>query len=108
VVPSFLNGHDFPRRTLVLDALAKLGQAVDIANLAALPEPEDHLCAHLTRLAFRRRPATRRMTRRRVSCYLDGEFLLFCPEYGKREFAPDARASDLVPLVHRRAATNST
>jgi hypothetical protein len=31
-----------------------------------------------------------------------GELMPFCPECASREFAPDARASGLVPLVTRR------
>ena len=33
-----------------------------------------------------------------------GELVPFCAECAKREFAPDARASGLVPLVRRRPA----
>ncbi len=33
-----------------------------------------------------------------------GELLSFCPECSRREFAADAPASALVPLVHRRVA----
>lgn len=34
-----------------------------------------------------------------------GELLPFCPECARREFAPGAPASGLVPLVHRRAGS---
>jgi hypothetical protein len=33
--------------------------------------------------------------------------LAYCPECARREFASDAPATGLVPLVHRRAANSS-